>query len=668
MGKSSREKRKKSDYGAAVDTTSESSGRPCDSHLSDKAVAQKTRNSNYFLAGVVSLTAFLLYLPCLRNNFLVWDDGVYVTDNPIIRSINLNLVRSAFLEFHASNWHPLTWISHALDYAIWGLNPVGHHLTNVIMHALNTALVVLVTVQLIELYRERTVTKQAPPWLKRQGVLITGGVTGLLFGLHPIHVESVAWVSERKDLLCVLFFLMSIIAYLKYVSAKSHATSQVNTRLGHFNMSYFLCLGLFMIALLSKPMAVSLPFVLLIIDWFPSNRIHSINSFRSAFLEKLPFILLSLGSSVLTILAQKEGGSMEILKAVPIQSRLLVAAHSLLAYLLNIMWPVNLSPFYPYPDNISLLSLKYFSATVLVIGISAYGMLTAKKNKVFISVWCYYVITLLPVLGIVQVGLQSMADRYTYLPGLGIFFLIGLLIARISRKIVVSKKWASFAKGIGVTAAAIVLITLGYLTVRQMRLWENDFSLWSYAINTEKSDTAYWNRGIAFSRIGQYDKAIDDYGAAIALNHNFYGAYLNRGMAYGEMGQSDKALADFNEAIAIYPRYYEAYNNKGMVYGKVASFDKAIAQFNKAIDINPRQPRPYCNRGLAYYLIGENDRALKDLNKAIDLDENYTDAYGARGNLFLRTGNKELAISDFQKACELGDREGCRVRQTLTMQ
>ncbi|HXX57152.1 MAG TPA: tetratricopeptide repeat protein [Thermodesulfovibrionales bacterium] len=665
MSKPSRKKREVPQSTLARnDISSETSLLSVDRQWSGEGPAPKTRTSQYFLAGMVSVITFLVYLPSLQNEFLVWDDVYYVTDNPMIRSMNLDLIRSAFLKFHASNWHPLTWISHALDYAIWGLNPVGHHLTNVILHAFNTAMVVMVATRLLALYRP-TVRKDAVPWLRERGILITGCITGLLFGLHPVHVESVAWVAERKDLLCALFFLMSIFAYLKYVSGNGHTPTNDTARAVRFGGFYFLSLGCFALALLSKPMAVSLPFVLLIIDWYPSNRIHSMRSFLAVFIEKLPFILLSLASSVLTVSAQKD--AMEIMTTVPIQSRVLVAAHSLLAYLLNMFLPLNLSPFYAYPDRISLLSLKYFSSVIFVIGISAFGILTARKNRILFSAWCYYVITLMPVLGIIQVGSQSMADRYTYLPSIGPFLLIGLLAARVAAKSAVSKK-GTFSAGVMGFAACVVFITIGYLAVGQMRLWENDFTLWSHAIakgGSEKVDFVYRNRAQAFSYRRQFAMAVTDYTAAINLNPRSYEAFLNRGMAYSEMGHFDRAIADFDEAIALHPRYYEAYNNKGMVYGKVASFDRAIEQFSKAIEINSNQPRPYANRGLAYYLIGENDQALKDFDKAIDLDRNYAEAYGSRGNMFLQTGNRELALSDFQKACDLGDKEGCRVLQTL---
>ena len=532
MGKSSRQKGKVTNYNAAADKTSESSDLPYNKQLSGEQHTPKTRNFKYFLAGIVSLITFLVYLPSLRNEFLAWDDSDYVTNNPMIRSMNLDFIRTAFFEFHASNWHPLTWISHALDYAIWGLNPVGHHLTNVIIHAINTALVVMVTFRLLELYRKRSLTEGSSPWLQERGILITAGVAGLLFGLHPVHVESVAWVAERKDLLCALFFMISTLAYVKYVRAISHEKLQNNIRLVHFNISYLLCLGFFVFALLSKPMAVSLPFVLLIIDWYPANRIRSMKSLWSVCIEKLPFILLSLGSSVLTFLAQKD--AMEIMKTVPLQSRLLVAAHSIVAYLQNIFFPINLSPFYSYPDDISVLSLKYFLPVLLVLGISAYLIVTALKNKLFFSIWFYYLITLMPVLGIIQVGSQSMADRYAYLPSLSLFVLIGLLLARIYEKII-SINHAGLVK-VGSVIVASALITLGYLTVRQMDLWQNDLALWSYAIDIDKSATAYWNRGIAFTIRGQFDKAIDDYNMTISIDSSYYKAYLNRGMAYSEMG------------------------------------------------------------------------------------------------------------------------------------
>jgi hypothetical protein len=379
------------------------------------------KNFKYYLAGSIALITFLVYLTALRNDFVNWDDDIYVYENPYIRSLNPAFFKWAFFNFHASYWSPLTWISHALDYAVWGLNPLGHHLTNNILHAANTFLVVLLVIRLLDAWKGRTIHSGLSSFVHERTMLIAAGTTGLLFGLHPVHVESVAWVAERKDLLCALFFLLSLIAYTKYASGADKEPVNNNKAPRFFNNYYLVTIGFFILALLSKPMAVTLPVVLLALDWYPFNRLRSPRAFRLALIEKLPFFALSLLSSMLTVLAANKGGAMELMETVSLSTRVLVGFRSLVAYLGKMLWPLNLVPYYPYPKDASPLSLEYFSAIVLVIGITAACMVMAKKQKLWLSVWGYYVVTLVPVLGIVQVGGQAMADRFTYLPSLSPF-------------------------------------------------------------------------------------------------------------------------------------------------------------------------------------------------------------------------------------------------------
>jgi hypothetical protein len=397
------------------------------------------KNLKYYLAGSIALITFLVYLGALHNTF-AWDDRAYVLGNPHIRSLDVTLLKWAFLDFYSANWHPLTWMTHALDYALWGLNPLGHHLTNNILHAANTFLTVILVVRLLEVLKTKKAPNEGPSFLTDRAILITAGTTGLLFGLHPLHVESVAWVAQRKDFLCALFFLLCIILYTKYVSEADNETTHRTSRF--FNRRYLAVLGFFVLALLSKPMAVSLPLVLMILDWYPFNRIYSFKTFRSALFEKLPLAILSLASSIVTIMAQKAVGAVARPEVIPLSARMLVAAQSLTAYLFKMVFPHGLIPFYSYPlpSEISLYRFKYQLSIAVLIGITAACMTLMKKNKLWLSSWAYYIVTLLPVLGIVQVGGQSMADRYTYLPSLGPFLITGLGAAWISGKANILKK------------------------------------------------------------------------------------------------------------------------------------------------------------------------------------------------------------------------------------
>jgi len=535
-----------------------------DSALSQKAFMYRPQNVAYYLAAFVSLVTFLIYLSSLQHEFVNYDDSLYIYENPYIRSFDVTFIKWAFSTFYAGNWHPLTWISHALDYAIWGLNPLGHHLSNNILHAVNTFLVVILAARLIEIGRRSANASHRSPFtfLFSPFTLIAAGVTGLLFGLHPLHVESVAWVAERKDLLCALLFLLSIMLYVKYVVVIDNDEVQKKSSPRFLNKWYFLAFGFFVLALLSKPMAVSLPFVLLMLDWYPFKRIPSVKLLMSAWFEKAPFIVIACISSILTVLAQSAAGAMGT--PPPLSIRMLVAAKSLIAYLYKMMAPLNLIPVYFYPmDMAHYFSLAYGLAVVLVAGITVTCIIAAKKEKLWLTVWCCYVITLLPVLGIVQVGIQSMADRYTYLPSLGPFLLAGLGAAWVSTKLLMEIKLGMISKLFIAVAALTVFIFMSYVTIHQIGLWKNGIVLWSYVIKKEpeKVPIAYVNRGALFYQAGQLDMAMADFDKAIGLspgnlrvflNWSYYSeAYMRRGLVFEKMGQLDKAITDFKEACHL---------------------------------------------------------------------------------------------------------------------
>ncbi len=386
-------------------------------------IAENKRRGSYYLATVVALITLAVYLPALRNDFVNFDDPIHAYNNLNIRSLNLNFFKWAFTTFDSGIWHPLTWLSHGLDYAVWGLKPLGHHLTSIIIHALNTFLVVLLSIRLLDIRRKHS---EDSTFLNKQGMLIAGGVAGLLFGVHPLHVESVAWVAERKDVLCGMFYLLGILSYLEYAQTPSKNVSS-----WLFNRFYQLSFLFFVLALLSKPMAVSLPVVLLILEWYPLQRIRSFKTLQAAVVEKLPFFALCLISSLVALSAQKAAGAMIQLTDAPLASRALVSIKALMMYLWKMAIPFDLAPLYPYPRYVVLMSFEYLSLIALAGGITLVCIYMAQRQQLWLSLWSFYLITLLPVIGIVQVGSQSMADRYTYLPSLGPFLLIGIASGRI---------------------------------------------------------------------------------------------------------------------------------------------------------------------------------------------------------------------------------------------
>jgi hypothetical protein len=469
---------------------------------------------------------------------LTWDDSDYVLNNPFIRKLDLGLLKSAFLGFYAGNWHPLTWISHAVDYAFWGFNPLGHHLTNVILHCINTFLVVILILRLV----------QNTNGLNGQGqtrAMIAGSVTCLLFGLHPIHVESVAWISERKDLLCAFFCILSSIQYTNYV--RSQRSTEANGFSRYFSTQYLAVLGFFSLALMSKPMAVTLPIVFLILDWYPLGRIRSFRTLLIAVAEKLPLVALSLVSSILTMAAQQSVKA--VWSAPPLFFRISVAAQAVAGYLMKMILPVKLLPFYPYP--LTLSPIQVLPAVLLIAGLTIACIITSRRRPFLLAAWLYYLVTLFPVLGIVQAGGQSMADRYTYLPSLGPFLLVGLGAAWTADR----SRNLDRVKGASVAIlAAIVVGGLYYGTIKQISVWKDDLTLWNYTISVEPNVEllAYYNRGFAYAKSGLYDKAIEDYNRVIQLNYKQYSrVYATRGIAYWKTGQSDLAMEDFQKACEL---------------------------------------------------------------------------------------------------------------------
>ncbi|HXX57155.1 MAG TPA: tetratricopeptide repeat protein [Thermodesulfovibrionales bacterium] len=586
------------------DTPIESSGKAGKRRSSGERFLGGERNTPYLVAAAVSLVTFLMYLFCLKNDLLSWDDDEYITNNPIIRSFDFALIKSAFLEFRAANWHPLTWISHALDYTVWGLNPLGHHLTNNLLHAANTFLVVVLVTKLVKAYRETAKSKDSTLGFTDRGALIIAGVTGLLFGIHPLHVESVAWVAERKDLLCGLFFLLSLLMYTRYVSSKEPRGGIATPFLSG---KYLSALGFFIPALLSKPMAVSLPAVLLILDWYPFRRIESGKTFGIALFQKLPFVALSLLSSIVTLLAQKAAGATLLTEHVPLTWRMLVAGKAIVSYLLKMVFPLNLMPIYPYPRDIEPSSFEYSIPLIIIACIQAACFMTMKRHKLWLSVWSYYVVTLLPVLGLVQVGGQAMADRYTYLPSLGPFLVVGSAVAWIFSRVNLTGIKASLISGLlGAVAVSVLFVTMSYLTIEQMSIWRNDIDLWTYVIEKAPVGSTY--------------------------------AYFKRGKAFADRGQPDKALADYDTIVSLEPYHADVYFSRGLLFAKMRRFDKAIEQYSQAILWN--QYGAGSNVGREFYFL-------------------------YRGLAYLELGQVPPAISDFRRACDSGSQPACNNLKSL---
>jgi len=621
--------------------------------------------TTFSVAVVVALITLVVYLPALRNDFVTWDDDVNVYDNPHIRVLDWSFFQWAFTDISISYWQPVVWISHAVDYSLWGLNPLGHHLTNIVLHALNTFLVVMLVARLLEFGGSPAggapqLTPHYSPFTTHLSrfTLLAAGVAGLLFGIHPLHVESVAWITERKDLLSAVFSLLSALIYIRYASDQS-ASHPGEGRSGEWlrfisSRWYLLSFVLFLLALASKPMAVTLPVVYLLLDWYPFRRCRSLKRFVPLFAEKIPFLIFGAVAAA-GVLLHKTPAEVISLTQLTLPDRVAVAASALLGYLRKMVVPLGLSPYYPDPDSVSLLSIEYGGALILVTSITVVCILLTRKYKLFVAVWVCYIVMVMPVLGIVKTKALTVADRFTYLPSLGPFLLAGLSIAWVWTKTDALGRSREIARFLAASLLAAVLLFLSYMTIQQIAVWKNSIIFWSHIIEKEPSRAlvAYNNRGNAFKAQGQFELAIRDYSTLLGLDGNSTSAYNNRGLVYRELGQYDHAVADHTMAINLKPDLPYSYNNRALAYRDIGQYGSAIEDFNTAINLAPDYSDAYTNRGWTYQTMGETGLALTDYNRAIGLDPAGYTAFNNRGLIYLETGDLDAAIADLTRAVRI---------------
>jgi protein O-mannosyl-transferase len=500
------------------------------------------KQKTIYVVVLLVTTIVVAYSGVLGNGFVNFDDNDYVTSNAIIqKGLSWEGVKWAFTSFHASNWHPLTWLSHMLDIQLFGLNPAGHHLMNLIFHIFATLL-----------FFGFLSSATGKIWLS--------GFTAALFALHPMHVESVAWVAERKDVLSATFYFATLWAYVNYV------------RKNNLN-KFMLVIILFMLGLSAKPMLVSLPFVLLVLDYWPLERFSA--SFRNIgrlIVEKIPLILLAGISSVITIFAQQN--AIEPFRKIFLSTRIFNAIVSYCVYIWQAVWPFNLAILYPYtrPE----MSQVIICTLVLVI-ISIVVFLKIGRSKFLLTGWLWYLLTLVPVIGIVQVGGQAHADRYTYIPFVGLFVIV-VWSANNFLSYLDSQKRA--------TLIIISILTLGVLSVitrHQVAYWKNDLTLFSHTIKVTKNNAiAYENLGFFYENDGQIDQAITYYQKALAI-YPYFDAQFNLGNMLMQKGQIDDAISQYLKALEIKPNSIKALSNLAGAYFGMKRYGESLQLIRKAI-------------------------------------------------------------------------------------
>ncbi len=585
-------------------------------------IMQDERKTVFVVSGL-AIAILVVFWPVHGFDFLSYDDYGYVVKNEHISTgLTFGNIVWAFTHAHGGNWHPLTGLSHILDCQLFGLNPGCHHLVNLIFHITNTLLLFLIL-------------------KKITGAFWRSAFVAAVFGLHPAHVESVAWISERKDVLSTLLFLLTIASYVRYVKLRGAGW-------------YLLTVLLFALGLMVKPMLVILPFVLLLLDYWPLNRVEVGPALKARWRyfypliwEKIPLFVLSAVSSAVAILVQKNTGALASAELIPLTNRIANAVISYGEYIWKLFCPVKLAVFYPYPRSVQPW-WQIFAVAVLLLIITIAVIRFSRKYKYLPTGWFWYLGTLLPVIGIMQVGMQSMADRYTYIPFTGLF----IILAWGTNDLL--SKW-KYKKIVLWTLSFSVILFLAVLASLQVGCWKNNMSLFEHALGvTENNFVAHTSRGFAYYEKGQFDLAISDYKKALEINPRYDKAYNNLGRVYHKKGQYDFAIQEFNKALEINPGFFKALNNRALAWYEKGRFDLAIADYTKVLEINPAYDAAYYNRGNAYARSkGLYDLAIADYDKAIELNPRYALCYLNRGNACCLKGRFDLGILDYNKAIEL---------------
>ena len=573
---------------------------------------QKNMTTWYWLGGILVAT-LLVYWPSFSNGF-VWDDLVYIQENPLIYTINLSNIFSTYL---AGNYHPLTVLVHAIEYQFFHFNTTGYHVVNVLIHLLNTSLV---------FYFIRRLTSNERIAL----------VTALLFGLHPIHVESVAWVAELKDVLYTFFFLGALISYLHF-SEKRNAGW------------YGLALGLFVLSALSKGMAVSFALVLVVIDIFQGKKFNG-----KVILEKIPFFVLSIVFGIIAIQAQVHETALHD-DTIGWAQRIVFACYSYITYLQKLIFPFPLNAYYPYPvaphEAIPVLYYVYPVMVLILAGYTFYAL--RHQKKIFFGI-AFFTTTILLVLKLMPVGYALMADRYAYIPSIGIFYLAGEGLNWLWSNTTIQAR-----KGISIALLAAGALFYGYSTFARSQVWKNEFTLWSDAI--EKDPTmaiAYLNRAAYYTDEEKFQEAEVDLNKAIALNPAYADAFFNRGVVLERTGRPEPAMEDYTRTISIKPGYSKAYINRGNLYRNVQQYDAALADFNKGLELDPRQYVGYNGRGILYQNLNKNEEAIVNYTKAIEINPGYINAIVNRGNAYSALNNLTAALNDYNEAIRVNSQFG----------
>lgn len=568
---------------------------------------------------------FLVYGRALRFPFVNFDDDRYVYENSVVtRGLTSDGVASAFSTHGTDNWIPLTTLSHLLDCQLYGLKAGGHHLTNILLHAASALLLFLAL-------------------LRMTCALWRCALVAALFAIHPLGVESVAWISERKDVLSGFFFMLTLLAYAGYAhNPKSWAQ--------YIASLFFAALGL-----MSKPMLVTLPFVLLLLDYWPLNRFASPASIsKRLILEKIPFLMLSATACLMTYSLQQSAGAVNALATIPLPLRIENALVSYARYIAKLLWPENLSVLYPLPGHWPMTLVIFSTMLLLVLFV---GVFVFRKKYPFVFTgWCWLVGMLVPAVGLIQVGSQAMADRYVYLPQIGFYIAVVWLVAELTIRL---------SQRLVVLTGLCLLVFLGlmYRTSVQVSYWADSENLWRHALASSSDEEwaqsglcyamAHNNLGSALLQKGEVDGAIAQFKDALAVDPNDAAACYNLGNALLQNGKADEAIAQFKAAVKLDPKNAMAHYNLGNALLQVGQMEAASSQLQQALKLGLADGNTFFNLGNGFLQAGRVDEAISWYQQALAMDSNNAAVHGNLANALLREGRVDEAIAQYEAALKI---------------
>jgi tetratricopeptide (TPR) repeat protein len=570
----------------------------------------------------LAVVTFAIYAQVIGHQFITLDDPTYIQENPMVdRGVTLAGLAWAFTTFHGTNWHPLTWISHMIDCQFFGMNAGRHLLVNALIHVANTLLVFW--------FLLRTTHARWP-----------SALVAAFFALHPLHVESVAWASERKDTLSTFFGLLSLIAYVRYAEAPSsrrYAWTAITLALG----------------LLAKPMLVTWPLIMLLLDYWPLRRLPQSTSGKNFLVsiapllrEKLPLFGIAAASAVMTLIAQSRGGAVRTFTDLPIALRLSNALVSYGKYLLLTFWPNDLAIYYPFART-GIPAWQIIGAAFLLIGITALCLFQRRIRPYLVVGWLWFLVTLVPVIGLVQVGGQTMADRYFYIPSIGLF--IGLVFGLAD----VAKRWC-VAPSLSTGIAGGVLLVLATFTNAQIQRWRNSFTLFEHTLAvTPPNLHIEHNLGLALGGSGRYDEAAAHFEKALQIDPYFYDGLVGMGVTRMNQDRLPEAIDHFQAAIRLQPDAPQAHVQVALALWKQNRDQTALEEMRRASQLAPNDADIRADFGLALALVGRTPEAIEQLHEALRLNLNSAEAHNNLGLALLASGKPRESISEFEVALRL---------------